>query len=131
MSRIDHVGVIVGNIDQAKRFLQHVFGLELVSEGESVETGASWAFFQWGEIQIELLEITDPGNLRLRVGDATLPKIEHIGVAVDDLPVFIEEARTRGVRTTTEKPYAVNEWRYYFTEAASTDGIVYQFFSKA
>lgn len=131
MSRIDHVGVIVRNLDEAKHFLRDVFGLELVSEGESVETGASWAFFQWGDIQMELLEITDPGKLRLRVGDASLPKIEHIGVAVDDLAAFIEEARTRGVRTTTELPYAVNEWRYYFTEAASTNGIVYQFFSKA
>jgi methylmalonyl-CoA/ethylmalonyl-CoA epimerase len=129
LSRIDHVGVIVENLDHAKTFLTSVFGLQLVSEADSPQTAARYAFFQWGEVQIEVLEITDPEKRRKRIGDDKLPKIEHIGVAVDDLAASIAELRARGVRTTTQEPFAVNEWRYYFTDAASTDGIVYQFFS--
>jgi catechol 2,3-dioxygenase-like lactoylglutathione lyase family enzyme len=130
MSRIDHVGVIVANLEHAKQFLTDVLGLRLVSEGDSQETGARWAFLQWGEMQIELIEVTDLEKRRLRIGDGSLPKIEHIGVAVDDLAAYIAELRAKGVRTTTQEPFAFNEWRYYFTEAASTDGVVYQFFSK-
>jgi catechol 2,3-dioxygenase-like lactoylglutathione lyase family enzyme len=128
VSRLDHVAIVVASLDEAKRFFVDVLGLELVTESVSVETAARYAFFQWGDVQLELLEITDPEKRHRRVGDSKLPKIEHLGVAVDDLDKDIEELRARGVRTTTERPYAVNEWRYYFTEDESTDGIVYQFF---
>jgi methylmalonyl-CoA/ethylmalonyl-CoA epimerase len=130
LSRIDHVGVIVDNLDQAKHFLIDVLGLDLVTEADSPENAARWAFLQWGEIQIELIEITDLEKRRLRIGDESLPKIEHIGVAVQNLAADIAELRAKGVRTTTPEPFAFNEWRYYFTEAASTNGITYQFFSK-
>jgi methylmalonyl-CoA/ethylmalonyl-CoA epimerase len=130
LSRIDHVGVIVDNLEQAKLFLRDVLGLGLVSEADSPQTAARWAFFQWGEMQIELIEITDLEKRRLRIGDGSLPKIEHIGVAVDDLVAYIAELRAKGVRTTTREPFAFGEWRYYFTDAASTNGIIYQFFSK-
>jgi methylmalonyl-CoA/ethylmalonyl-CoA epimerase len=129
VSRLDHVGVVVDDLEQAKRFLGEVLGLQMVSEGESERTAARYAFFQWGAVQVEVLEIVDPEQRSRRLGRDRLARIEHIGVAVDDLAAMVAELRARGVRTTTATPIAVNEWRYYFTDPETTDGVVYQLFS--
>jgi catechol 2,3-dioxygenase-like lactoylglutathione lyase family enzyme len=129
VSGIDHVGIVVDDLTDAKRFLGDVLGLELVSEGESAETAARYAFYQWGPIQLEVLEVTDPAKRAGRMGAEGLARIEHIGVAVDDLAATVGQLRAQGVRTTTEEPFAVKEWLYYFTDPESTDGVVYQFFS--
>jgi methylmalonyl-CoA/ethylmalonyl-CoA epimerase len=129
VSRIDHVAVVVDDLEEARRFVGGVLGLRLVSEGESVETAARYAFFQWGEVQIELLEITDPEKRRKRMGGERSARIEHIGVAVDDLTGTVAELRSKGVRTMTEEPIGVGKWRYYFTDPETTDGVIYQVFS--
>ncbi len=131
MSRIDHVAVVVDNLDEARRFVGDLLGLQLVSEGESVETAARYAFYQWGEVQLELLEITDPEKRRKRMGGERSARIEHIGVAVDDLTGTVAGMRSKGVRTMTEEPVAVGKWRYYFTDPETTDGVIYQVFSAA
>src|SRR5262245_29018776 len=104
VSRIDHVGIIVDDLEQARSFLGGVLGLELVSEGSSPHTTARYAFFRWGEVQVEILEVTDPEERRRRLGGERLARIEHIGVAVDDLGASIAALRARGVRTTTAEP---------------------------
>lgn len=129
MSRIDHVAVVVDNLDEAKCFAGDILGLELVSEGESVETTARYAFYQWGPVQLEPLEITDVEKRRRRMGAERSARIEHIGVAVDDLPATVSTLRAHGVRTQTAEPIAVGPWRYYFTDPETTDGVVYQLFS--
>jgi methylmalonyl-CoA/ethylmalonyl-CoA epimerase len=129
MSRIHHIGVLVDDLDQAKRFMTDVLALQLVSEGVSRESAARYAFYQWGEIQVELLEITDPEKRRQRMGGERLARIEHVGVAVDDLAATVGRLRARGVRTTTPEPAAVGQWRYYFTEPETTDGVAYQLLS--
>jgi catechol 2,3-dioxygenase-like lactoylglutathione lyase family enzyme len=130
VSRIDHVAVVVDDLDEARRFVGGMLGLELVSEGESSETAARYAFYQWGEVQLEILEITDPEKRRRRMGGERSARIEHIGVAVDDLAGTVADLRAKGVRTMTAEPIAVGNWRYYFTDPETTDGVVYQFFSR-
>jgi catechol 2,3-dioxygenase-like lactoylglutathione lyase family enzyme len=129
VSRIDHVAVVVDDLDEARRFVGGLLGLELVSEGESAQTAARYAFYQWGEVQLELLEITDPEKRLRRMGGEQSARIEHIGVAVDDLDSTIAALRAKGVRTMTPEPVGVGNWRYYFTDPTTTDGVVYQLFS--
>lgn len=129
VSRIDHVAVVVDDLDEARRFAGDLLGLELVSEGESEETAARYAFYQWGQVQLELLEITDPEKRRRRMGGERSAMIEHIGVAVDNLADTVERLRAKGIRTMTDEPVAVGQWRYYFTDPETTDGVIYQLFS--
>jgi len=129
VSRIDHVAVVVDDLDDARRFVADVLGLELVSEGESAETAARYAFYQWGTVQLELLEVTDPEKRLRRMGAERSARIEHIGIAVDDLAGTVAGLRAKGVRTMTAEPIRVGDWRYYFTDPETTDGVVYQLFS--
>ena len=82
----------------------------------------------FGDVDIELLEITDPEMRRRRMAGEREARIEHIGIRVEDLDSAVAELRARGVRMSTEEPYGAGGWRYYFTDPATTDGIVYQFF---
>src|SRR5258708_4982990 len=103
MSRIDHVAVVVDNLDEARRFVGDLLGLQLVSEGESVETAARYAFYQWGEVQLALLEIPAPEKRRKGMGGERSGRMEHIGVAVDALTGTVAGMRSKGVRTRPEE----------------------------
>jgi methylmalonyl-CoA/ethylmalonyl-CoA epimerase len=125
---LDHVGIVVDDLDQAKRFCSDVLGLELKSEHHSPATSATAVFFGFGSVDLELLEIADPQMRRQRMAGERQARIEHLGVAVDDLDRAIAQLRSQGVRTSTAEPYAGAGWRYYFTDPDTTDGVVYQFF---
>jgi hypothetical protein len=63
------------------------------------------------------------------MGGERSARIEHIGIAVDDLAGTVAGLRAKGVRTMTAEPVGVGDWRYYFTDPETTDGVVYQLFS--
>lgn len=128
LSRLDHVGIVVDDIEEARRFLTEVLGLKVKSEHESPATSARAIFLTFGAVDVELLEISDPEKRRVRMDGARAARIEHIGIRVDDVESAAADLRAHGVRMSTEKPFGSDGRRYYFTDPASTDGVVYQIF---
>jgi catechol 2,3-dioxygenase-like lactoylglutathione lyase family enzyme len=125
LRRLDHVGVIVDDLGQGKRFLAEVFGLSLEREYDLKDRGSKVAFFRSGDTEIELIQLTDleasEKRLRGRQG-----RVDHIGFEVDDLEKTVAELRARGVETTETPPrrlaVAFNCW----TRAVTSDGVTYQ-----
>jgi methylmalonyl-CoA/ethylmalonyl-CoA epimerase len=127
LKRIDHVGVIVDDLEQAKGFLTDL-GLQL--DRDLVFPGRlRAAFFTCGETQIEVIEIDEPGERAQRLGDSTA-RIEHIAVEVDSLSTTLQALRGLGVQTTTAEPMAVGANLNYWTRAETCDGVQYQLIEK-
>ncbi|QQS49209.1 MAG: methylmalonyl-CoA epimerase [Acidobacteriota bacterium] len=103
-TKIQHLGVAVGSIDEALAFWRDGLGLEL-KEIEIVEDqGVRVAMLPIGESRIELLEATGAetpvGKFIAKRG----PGIHHLCVEVDDLEAKLAELRARGVRLIDETP---------------------------
>jgi methylmalonyl-CoA/ethylmalonyl-CoA epimerase len=128
MYRLDHVAVVVDDLEEAKRFVEDVLGLSLKSEWDSPATSAKAVFYGFGEVDIELLEVHDPAVQTIRMGGERKARIEHLGIRVPDLDAAVAELTARGVRMSTAKPYGAGAWSYYFTDPETTDGVMYQLF---
>jgi catechol 2,3-dioxygenase-like lactoylglutathione lyase family enzyme len=128
--RLDHVGIVVDDIEEAKRFLTVVLGLELKSEHESAATSARAAFVGFGGVDLEVLEVSDPELRARRMGGERSARIEHIGIRVDDVDIAAAELAEKGVRMSTERPYGAPGARFWFTDSTTTDGVVYQIFER-
>ncbi len=128
LKRIDHVGVVVEDLDQASQFVREVLGLEQTASRNDPARGNRVAFFRCGDTEIELIEWTDSTERSHRLGDARA-RIEHIAIEVDDLASTARDLGDRGVRTAGSElrtPTGVS----LFSAPESTAGIGLQFIER-
>jgi methylmalonyl-CoA/ethylmalonyl-CoA epimerase len=130
MKRVDHVGIIVDDLAQAKDFATNVLGLVLDREFSLPEQSVLAAFFTVGDTRVELIEVTDPSLRAQRLGNGNQARIEHVAIEVDDLEATINALREKGVRTLTPEPWIVGSNRNLFTDPDTSDGVKYQLFDR-
>lgn len=109
-TRIDHVAILVEDIDDGREFFEDIYGLECWgtnSEEHRRSSGADAAFFDVGESVLELMSpIDDPENdgWAARHMAEHGPGFFHIAYAVDDIEVAMDTLRDRGVRLLSDEP---------------------------
>lgn len=124
--RIDHVGVIVDNLEEARRWLAEVFGLPLRRSVDVPEGRIHGEFYGCGDVDIEVIEIGDAEARRRRLGERGRARIEHIAVEVDSLANALAQLAPLGVRTTTPEPRRSGNTLSIWTVEETTGGISYQ-----
>jgi methylmalonyl-CoA/ethylmalonyl-CoA epimerase len=103
-TKIQHLGVAVGSIDEALAFWRDGLGLEL-KEIEVVEDqGVRVAMLPIGESRIELLEATGEDTPVGRFVAKRGAGMHHLCVEVDDVSARLTELKARGVRLIDEQP---------------------------
>ena len=102
--RIDHVALVVPDLDQAVDLYRESFGLEPVFRDRSEEQGFEVVGFQVGEAHIELLAPTRSDSVIAGFLEKRGPGLHHIGLEVEDLERCLDEIRAKGLRLTSETP---------------------------
>lgn len=125
LKRIDHIGVIVEDLDRARKFLESL-GLKLERAQEIPERNVKIAFYHCGDGRIELIEPTSEEARARRLGEGNQARIEHIGVEVDDISQVIDLVRGLGVELTTELPVPVGPNLNAWTKPETSQGIQFQ-----
>jgi catechol 2,3-dioxygenase-like lactoylglutathione lyase family enzyme len=123
----DHVGVLVGDLEQAKAFARDVLGLgEPAAEFTAPEHGLAGAFFGLGTGRLELFTLEEPGD-RLTAGQ--LAAIDHVAVKVPDLDAERERLAAEGVTFTgpstpdeVSEPIDLRGSRHLWTAPQSSGG---------
>jgi methylmalonyl-CoA/ethylmalonyl-CoA epimerase len=125
INRLNHVGVVVADLQEAKRFLGEVLGLELVLERDVPAKRRSTAYFAAGGVEIELIEDLDTEAKARTLGGAAAV-IEHISFDVDDLARTVESLAANGVRLRDDEIVHVGTRDNAWTEPATSGGVMYQ-----
>ena len=60
ITHIEHIGIAVKSIDEAKKYYEDVLGLKCYAVEEVKDQKVKTAFFMVGQTKIELLESTSP-----------------------------------------------------------------------
>lgn len=128
LRRIDHIGVVVADLEEAKRFMSEVLQLPLDREMDATGVlGVKTAFYRCGDADIELIEPADAEERRKRLGGDVRAKVEHIAIEVDELDGTLQALQALGVRTTTDEPVEVGGRLNAFTRPETTADVMYQF----
>lgn len=102
--KIDHIGIVVADLDQALETYEKTLGFTLLERHDAPEHGVALAFLDAGNGTLELLAPTDPesGTARFLAnrGEGT----HHICLAVDDIHAALAELKAKGVRLIDETP---------------------------
>lgn len=127
-THIEHIGIAVRSIDEARKFYEGVLGLSCYAVEEVADQKVKTAFFRIGQTKIELLESTDPegpvGKFIAKRGEG----IHHVAFAVEDVAGALQRAASAGVRLIDEKPRKGAEGLMIgFLHPAGTGGVLTEF----
>jgi methylmalonyl-CoA epimerase len=101
---IDHVGIAVKSIDEAKKFWVDTLGLTLSHIEEVPEQKVRVAMLQAGETTIELLEPTSPDSPIQRFIDKRGEGLHHLTLQTDNLAERLKELKDANVSLIDEQP---------------------------
>jgi methylmalonyl-CoA epimerase len=124
MFRIDHLGVAVRDIHQARLFYE-LLGMEVgpeeVIEQEQVRT----AMVPVGESRIELLEPLSSESVIGRFLDRRGEGLHHLALHVDDIEDIFAEMKAAGMRLVSDElRMGAGGHLYFFVHPSSTGGVL-------
>ena len=125
VTKIDHIGVAVKNLEESLKFYQETLGLELHGVEIVEEQKVKVAFLPIGDTEIELLESTDVDGPIAKYIANKGEGVQHIAYRVDDIEKAIADMLSKGVRMIDEKPrYGAGGAKIAFCHPKSTNGVL-------
>ncbi len=105
-THIDHVGIAVADLDEAKEFYARTFGMSVVHEEVNDEQGVREAMLAVGDSGscIQLLAPLGPDTTIAKFLDRSGPGIQQIAYRVDDIDAACADLRASGVRLLYDVP---------------------------
>lgn len=129
IKRIDHVAIVVEDIDLGLKFWQHTLGLDLDHVEEVAEQQAKVAFLPTGQSEVELVKPTTEDSGVARFLAKRGPGIHHICFEVEGLESILSDLKDRGVRLINETPVlGAGGHHIAFIHPESTQGVLVELF---
>ena len=127
--RIDHIGILVSNLDEAAKLYRDCFGLELEKLETIAEQGVKAAVLCLAQgTKLELLEPL-PGSNMARVLEKRGEGLHHITFEVDDVGKELERISPR-VELIDKKPRRGLEGMVAFIHPKSLRGVLVELCQK-
>jgi methylmalonyl-CoA/ethylmalonyl-CoA epimerase len=97
ITRIDHIGIAVNNLDEALKVYRDALGLEVTQVTDEPEQKVRVAFLPRGGSEIELLEPYEGDGPVRKFMEKRGEGIHHICLAVDDIEATLAQLAAQGV----------------------------------
>jgi methylmalonyl-CoA epimerase len=132
--RIDHVAIIVRNIEQALSFYRDTLGIVPSAIKEVSSEQVRIAFLPLGGPQGSEIELVEPLN-----DSSSLAKflekrgegLHHICLEVDDIDAALQEMQEKGAPVLDTQPRVAAEGRAVFLHPKGTNGVLLELIEKA
>ena len=124
MTKIDHLGIAVNNIQAARAFYE-ALGLKVTHEETVEHEQVRTAMIPVADSRIELLEPTAEdspvGKFLRKRGEG----LHHVALHVEDIQSTLDALKTKGVRLTSEEVrVGAGGHLYFFVHPSSAGGVL-------
>ena len=125
LSRIDHIGVAVEDLDAALELYADVLGMPVVHRETVAEQGVEAILLDVGENHVELLAPLGPDTPVGRFLARSGPGLHHVAYQVPDIEATLAALADAGTRLIDETPrVGIRNSRVAFVHPASTGGVL-------
>ena len=104
ITKIDHIGIAVNNIEEAVKLYTDVLGLRVSGMETVEEQKVKTAIIPVGESKIELLESTSPEGTIAKFIEKRGEGIHHLALGVSNIEDALEKLKGKGIPLIDEKP---------------------------
>ncbi len=103
LKKIDHIGIAVESLEESKKIFQ-LLGLQFKGEEEVEDQKVKVAFFQIGEVNIELLEPTSDDSPIKKFLEKKGQGIHHIAYNSDNIEKDLKKFEDEGIALIDKTP---------------------------
>jgi len=129
IKRIDHIAIVVDDLDSALGFWRDALGLEIIAVEDIPEQQSIVAFLPAGGSLVELVKPTTADSGVARYLQKRGPGMHHICFEVEDIDSALADLKTRGVRLINEAPLTgADGKRLAFIHPESTNGVLVELY---
>jgi methylmalonyl-CoA/ethylmalonyl-CoA epimerase len=129
VKQINHVAVVVPEVQAALSFWVDALGLELHHTAEVPEEGVKVVFLPVGESNIELVEPVAADMGVARFLEKRGPGIHHLCLEVDDIEATLFRLKEHSVPLINEQPLVGHGGRRYaFVHPKGTGGVLVELY---
>ena len=124
MASIDHLGIAVKSLLQARKFYE-ALGMKAISEEIVEHEKVRVAMVPVGESRIELLEATSEDSPIARFIARRGEGLHHLAVSVPDLAATVEQLKKNGTRLVSDEiKVGAGGHLYVFVHPSSAGGVL-------
>ena len=128
ITKINHIAIVVADIDQALGFWRDALGLELEHVEDVPSQKAVVAFLPVGDSEVELVKPTTEDSGLAKFLAERGGGMHHLCVEVDDIAAKLEELKAKGVRLINETPTVLPGRKMAFVHPKSTGGVLVELY---
>jgi methylmalonyl-CoA epimerase len=131
MFSIDHLGIAVKSLEQAKKFYEGL-GMKIMPEEEVAAERVKLAMVPVGESRIELLEATSDDSPIARFLTKRGEGLHHVALRVDNLTQTFETMKAQGTRFISDEiKLGAGGHMYVFVHPQSAGGVLVELVQEA
>ena len=131
MFAIDHLGIAVKSLQQAKKFYQQL-GMQVMPEEVVDAEKVRLAMVPLGESRIELLEPTSEESPIAKFMAKRGEGLHHVSLRVDDINATVKNLKQQGVRLISEEvKIGAGGHMYVFVHPQSAGGVLLELVQEA
>lgn len=128
ITKINHVGIAVKDIEEALKFWRDAMGIELQHIEEVESQKVKVAFLQVGESEVELLEATAEDTGVAKFITEKGGGMHHLCIEVDDITAKLTELKGKGIRLINEEPVELPGRKMAFVHPKATGGVLLELY---
>ena len=126
--KINHVAIVVQDIDAALKFWEQTFGLELNHVEEVPSQKSKVAFLPLGESEIELVQPTTSDSGLANFLEKRGEGMHHICIEVEDIDATLAELKSKGVRLINDVPEELPGRKMAFIHPKAANGVLVELY---
>jgi methylmalonyl-CoA epimerase len=127
MLGVQHIGIAVRDMDASIDTFEKLFGVKCGSREKIEASKVEVAFFDLGNVHVELVSPVDPESPISRYLDKRGNGIHHICFDVEGIDEWLETLKSKDVKLLDETPReGASGRRVAFINPSSTDGILFE-----
>ncbi len=126
--KIDHVAVVVEDIDAALTFWRDTLGLTLDHVEDVPSQASKVAFLPIGESEIELVQPTVSDTGLAKYLEKRGEGMHHLCIETDDIEGILSDLKEKGVRLINEEPLTLPGRKMAFIHPKASNGVLIELY---
>ena len=128
IKKINHVAIVVRDIDESLKFWATALGLGLHHVEDVPSQASKVAFIPVGESEIELVQPTTEDSGMAAYLEKRGEGMHHLCVEVDDIEAKMQELKEAGIRLINDTPQILPGRKMAFIHPKSASGVLVELY---
>ncbi len=128
IKKINHVAIVVRDIEESLKFWESAMGLELHHVEDVPSQASKVAFIPIGDSEIELVQPTTEDSGMAAYLEKRGEGMHHLCIEVDDIEAKMQELKDAGVRMINDAPQVLPGRKMAFIHPKSASGVLVELY---